>query len=236
MNRWHFLALLLALPTLVLIQGGNSLQSADAPYQPAVPAGNVVSPYGSPYAGCYGGGGGRVAGSALNGMSNVISAQGQRTLANSAAAVNMTQARKNEIQNRQAWTDTYFAMREENRRVRAAERGPNPTPEQIAQIAKSGVPKPLTPSELDPVSGKLFWPGALQLDSFEAQRSQVDELFAVRARYGALSYTDQVKARTTINDMYKAIKAQVNNMPSPDYMLCRSFLGRLMYAATGTQI
>jgi len=71
-------------------------------------------------------GGGSAAGSAMNGMASVISAAGDYNLATSAAAVNMTQAQKQDIQNRQQWTNAYFEMRETNRRARAAERGATP--------------------------------------------------------------------------------------------------------------
>ena len=69
------------------------------PYQPAVPAASTVNSYGG-WAGGYSGGA-TVAGSAMNGMANAISAKGDYNLSTSAAAVNMTQAQKNEIENRQ---------------------------------------------------------------------------------------------------------------------------------------
>ena len=72
------------------------------------------------------------AGSALNGMASVISAKGDYNLSTSAAAINMTQAQKNEIQNQQQWTNTYFKMRATNKAATAAERGPTPTMEQLA--------------------------------------------------------------------------------------------------------
>ena len=70
-------------------------------------------------------GGGTVAGNAMNGMASMISAAGDYNLATSAAAVNMTQAQKNEIENRAQWTQTYFDMRAVNRSARAAERAPS---------------------------------------------------------------------------------------------------------------
>ena len=66
----------------------------------------------------------------------------------------MTQAQKQEIENRAQWTQTYFDMRAVNRAARAAERGPRPTMEQLARIAHEGIPAPLSPSQVDPVSGK----------------------------------------------------------------------------------
>ena len=82
---------------------------ASAPYQPAVPAASTVNAYGG-YPG-YSSGGGTVAGNAMNGMASMISAKGDYNLSTSAAAINMTQAQKNEIENRQLYTNTYFDMR-----------------------------------------------------------------------------------------------------------------------------
>ena len=85
------------------------------PYQPAVPAATTVNTYGG-YPGYSGGG--TAAGNAMNGMASVISAKGDYNLSTSAAAINMTQAQKNEIQNRQQWTNTYFDMRATNKAAR----------------------------------------------------------------------------------------------------------------------
>ena len=208
--------------------GGNA-----PPYQPAVPAPTITSPYAG-----YGGysGGGTVAGSAMNGMANMISAKGNYNLSTSAAAINMTQARKNHIQNQQLAASTYFEMRAANRAARAAERGPSPTMEQLIRIAKEGAPRPLGPGQMDPVNGQLNWPSALQQDSFESQRHEVDQLFVVRARYGGLGYADQMKVRETVDAMFAQLKEQIQQIPPQDYVACRSFLQSVGYAATKTEL
>ena len=53
-------------------------------------------------------------------------------------------------------------MRELGRAVRERERGPRPTPEELARRACAAAPLPLSPSQMDPVSGVLFWPAAFQ--------------------------------------------------------------------------
>ena len=177
-----------------------------------------------------------MAGSAMNGMASVISAKGDYNLSTSAAAVNMTQAQKNEIENRQQYTNTYFEMRETNRKARAAEAGPNPTMEQLVKLAKEGVPKPLSPSQMDPVNGRIDWPTALQEASFASQRSEVEQLFAMRAKYGGLGYADQSKVRQIIDAMFSELKAQIRQIPPPDYVACRDFLQSLTYAASKTEL
>ncbi|MGA2030624.1 MAG: hypothetical protein ABSG68_00065 [Thermoguttaceae bacterium] len=223
MNRTWIFTLAFAIPLMALAQ------SSPPPYQPAVPA---------PTTNVYGGGGwggntgaSTAAGSAMQGMSQVISAAGQYNLSTSAAAINMTQAQRNEIENRQLWTNTYFDMRATNRKAREAERGPRSTPEQIARIQHDGMPKPLNTSQMDPVSGRLDWPAALQQDVFETERGVVDQLFATLARYGGLSYSDQLKVRQTVENMFSEMKAQIRQMPTSDYVASRTFLRGLAYTA-----
>jgi len=150
--------------------------------------------------------------------------------------VNLTQAQRNEIQNRNMATNTYFQMRAANTAARDAERGPPPTMAQLARIAKAGVPKPLSPGEMDHVKGRLNWPSALQEPGFESQRSEIDQLFVKRARYGGLDYADQMKARQTVESMFGRLKDQVGEIPPQDYVACRTFLQSVMYAATKTEL
>jgi hypothetical protein len=186
--------------------------------------------------GAYNTGGHTVAGDAMQGMASVISARGDAALSASAAAVNLTQADKQMIQNQQAATDTYFQMRATNRAARAVERGPALSMEQLAKIAHDGVPKPLSSNQLDPVSGQLNWPGPLQVDALATYRAQLDELMSEQARYGSLSYADQTKVRSSVNAMFKALKANISKIPTPDYTSARSFLNSVLYAATKSQL
>jgi len=234
MNRTWILMVAVAFPVVALAQTGSPGSSGQhVPYQPAVPAPSTVNAYGG-WPGT--GGASTAAGSAMNGMASVISAKGDYNLSTSAAAMNMTQAQKQEIENRQQATNTYFEMRSTNRAARDAERAPRPTMEQLARWAHEGAPKPLGPSQMDPVSGRLNWPTALQQDSFESQRSQVDQLFATRARYGSLSYSDQLTVRRTVDDMFGELKAQIRDVPPQDYVDSRNFLASVTYAATKSEL
>lgn len=236
MNHTLKCLVILACPVVALAQtssSGTSSSKSSTPYQPAVPS-SSTNVYGGGWSGHSGAS--TAAGSALRGMASVISAKGDYNLATSAAAVNMTQAQKNAIENRQQWTNTYFEMREVNRQARAAERGPSPTMEQLTRIAREGAPRPLTASQFDRVDGKIRWPSALQQDEFAPERKEVDELFAVRARYGGLGYSDQKKVRKAIDTMVEELKSQLTDIPPQDYATCRSFLKSVGYAATKTDL
>jgi hypothetical protein len=228
MNRMWVLFALLAIPAVAMAQN-----AARQPYQPAVPAATTVNAYGGGWGHS---GASTAAGSAMNGMASVISAAGDYNLSTSAAAINMTQAQKNDIENRQQWTNTYFEMRATNKAARAAEAGPRPSMEQLVKIAHDGAPRPLRPSQMDPVSGTLNWPGALQTASFAPQRSEVDQLLAKRAQQGALDYTDQSKVRESIDAMFVQLKAQIREIPPQVYATCRDFLRSLVYAAAKTDL
>ncbi len=165
----------------------------------------------------------------MTGMSNVISAKGNYNLNSSAAAMNMTQVQKQEIQNKQDNTNAYFAMRETNREATAAEAGPKLTAEQLARLAHETAPKPLSPGEFDAVTGTLDWPQALQLDEFASDREQLEKLFASFTEMGALKYADQTKARQIINSMNKRLKSKIHTLPAQDYSTCKSFLQSLIF-------
>ncbi len=60
------------------------------------------------------------------GIGDVIRSKGAYNLLTSQAAINATEAERNEIQNRELWTNTYFQMRREQRAAVAEERGPAP--------------------------------------------------------------------------------------------------------------
>ncbi len=222
-----FTACLMAV-SLALGQG----QSSAPPYQPAVPPPSISVNGGGMGFGYGGGGvGSTAAGSAMTGMSNVISAKGSYNLSTSAAALNMTQAQSQEIKNHQEYTDAYFDMRATNKAARAAEEGPRVTAEQVARMAHESAPKPLSPGEMNDVTGKLNWPAALQMDTFATDRKKLEELFVSSSQIGSMNYADQSKARVIINDMNKLLKAQVKSIPGPVYVTCKKFLEGLMFTA-----
>jgi hypothetical protein len=230
MKRPSFLVAVLLLVSVALGQ-----QQSEAPYEPVV-APPSMGGYGGGYGGFYGVGATTAAGSAATGLANVISSRGSANLNNSAAAVNMTQAQKNEIENHQQYTNTYFEMRATNKAARAAEEGPPPTPDQLARIAHEGVPKSLSPSQFNSVSGQIAWPQALQMDTYASEREQLDAIIGSYSQMGNLNYADQVKVRKLINDMAAKLKSQVRELPPPDYMACKSFLNSLIYATTKVQL
>ncbi len=221
------------IPYIMAIGAAMVAQTVAAQYQPAVPEGNTVA-VGGYFPGSSGAS--TVAGSQLNGMANAISAMGNYNLSTSAAAVNMTQARRNSIENSAYYTDTYFQMRAANRAYRAAEAAPRPTAEQIARLARAGAPRPLSPSDVDTVTGRIHWPAVLQQESFAGQRATLDQFAAQVAAHGSLSISDQMAARRTIEAMFAELKAQIAEVPPQQYVASRSFLNSLIHATANSQL
>ncbi len=231
MKRHLLFSAILASVSLALAQQQPASQPTEQPYQPAVPPPSIGG-YGGGYGGwggTTGGVGSTAAGSSMTGMANVISAKGDYNLSTSAAAVNYTEAESKEIENRQQYTNAYFDMRETNRAAREAERGPRLSAESLARLAHENAPQALSPGEVDPVSGKLNWPDALQSDIFAADRKHLELLVGSYSQVGSLDYSDRTKARKVINDMATELKAHVRDIPGPDYIACRKFLESLMY-------
>jgi hypothetical protein len=157
-------------------------------------------------------------------MANVIQSAGTANLNNSAAAINYTQARSMELDNRLKSTNTYFEMRAANKAYREAERGPRPTAADLARYAKLGAPQPLSPSELDPLTGAIRWPVILMEDNFEAARKELDQAFEQRAKDGYLRL-DGIQAATAATDQMLAdMRTNISEYPPQLYSSTRRFL------------
>ncbi len=168
----------------------------------------------------------------MRGMGDLVRSTGEANLANSGAAINYSIARRNEIENRAAYTETYFEMRRANKAYRAAEKGPKPTMEQLVRLAQDGAPKRLSPSELDTVTGAVNWPVALQADSFAAGRASLEAAFARRGTNSVIGTKDYVLVRGETTAMLADLKKQIRDMPPQEYSNARKFLESLAYEAT----
>jgi hypothetical protein len=163
------------------------------------------------------------------GIGDVIRAKGAYNLMTSQAAINATEAERNDIQNRELWTNTYFQMRREQRAYINDERGPQPTAEELVRYAQMGKPKPLGPNQLDAVSGKIYWPRSLRTDQFASSRVILDELYAKRARYGDISMEDLMTIRDETNRMINLLNQQIRDIPPMEYTSAKQFLSSLAY-------
>ncbi|MFV1964183.1 MAG: hypothetical protein ACC628_02080 [Pirellulaceae bacterium] len=168
---------------------------------------------------------------ASRGMADVIRSQGAANLMNSAAAINIEDARKKYIDNRLQATSTYFEMRRINREARAAARRPPPTQEQLVRFSKERLPRRIAPSQLDPLVGKLNWPTVLKMEPYKVYREQLDQLFAARAQNGYLSPDQYMKAKQLTDQMMIDLRKNVRSYPSSQSIQARKFIQSLAYEA-----
>ncbi|MFZ5831069.1 MAG: hypothetical protein ACOY3P_13340 [Planctomycetota bacterium] len=165
-------------------------------------------------------------------MSSIISSAGDFRLKSSQAAVVGQQAASAAMDNRIKWTETYFDQRAMNRNFRAQEGLPRPTEEELVRFAQAGRPRPLSPSEVDFVSGKISWPRALNTDTFAQERTELESLFEKRAAAGGVSLAEVNAIRSLTSEMLSQLRDQITMMPSSDYLAARRFLESLAFAAT----
>jgi hypothetical protein len=185
------------------------------------------------YGGWGGGVGSTAAGSYLTGMGNAIRAQGQFNLDTSAAAINLAEAEKRNIENNKLWTQTYFETRRINQAYRDERRRPPQPPETWVRRAQEALPDRLSPGELDPVTGRIQWPTGLIGPEFQRDREALDSLFADRAlAHGAIGIAKHAEIRDTVDRMLAELKSRIQDYDTTRYLSSRKFLTSLGYEAT----
>lgn len=163
------------------------------------------------------------------GMADVIRSKGAYNLMTSEAMKNVEQARRQYIDNRVYGTEKYFEMRNINRQARAAERGPRPTMEDLIRISNIRKPNRLSPSELDPLTGKIAWPIILRQNQYEEDREKLENLYSVRAFNGGLSGDQLMQVNSLIASIEAELKRNVNKLPPQSYGQAKTFLKGLAY-------
>jgi hypothetical protein len=194
-----------------------------------------VAPYAygySPY-GYYGGGHASTAAEGYaNGMSNIIQSAGSYNLQTSQAAINVEQARSMDLDNRLKGTQTYFEMRKINTASRKSEESPGLSTEDSWRYAQMYVPKRPTPTQLDPVTGKIYWPVMLRDGRYDGYRKKIDDLFVQReASHGGIGYETYTQIVEVTNGLLDSLKKNIDLYNNSDYVKLKSFVESLAYEA-----
>lgn len=169
------------------------------------------------------------------GAADVIRAQGEFNRMTSEAAINWQEAKARAIVNSRDYVDAYFRNRQANRDYRRAERGPRPTAEDLERYAQAMKPTPLSPSELDMLTGRVNWPILLRADCFTPMRAEMEELldrWAVANNLGQLDRfgTNQhLAVRRAASQMEEVLRQEVRNLAPQDYTAAKRFLRSLEY-------
>lgn len=162
---------------------------------------------------------------AQRGMADVIRSQGMNNLANSEAAINLGQARSQNIDNQVKATNAYWEKKniyEQNMAPRRYEE------HQEYQKHRARVQlKPITNKDLDPTTGAIAWQPIHKEARYSEFRDPLDELFARRAQYGELSSDDYLQAKQLIKDFRMAITANKSVYPEAPLRSSLRFLLKL---------
>jgi hypothetical protein len=190
--------------------------------------GNGYNPYGY-----YNGGHASTAAEGYaNGLGNVLQSAGSYNLQTSQAAINLTQAQKQNIDNHVAGTQAYFEMRKINQDSRKALDTPGLTTEDSWRIAQANLPKRPTQMQLDPVTGRIYWPIGLQAPQFQKYRQQLDSLFVQReTSHGGIGYETFMQIQDVTDAMLTELKKNINQYKSGDYIQLKNFVEGLAYEA-----
>jgi hypothetical protein len=150
----------------------------------------------------------------------------------SRAMVNGEIAREHYLDNYQKYVTTYFDTIQENKRQREYLRGPRPTSEELAKLARDAAPKPLTDNEYDRSTRTLYWPKVLQHWDFADERTRADLLFAKRMPYDSGLGTDNYRQiRQTKEKLDDKLKSKIDYFTPMEYMAAKNFLTGLEFEA-----
>ncbi|QDU95916.1 hypothetical protein [Lignipirellula cremea] len=167
---------------------------------------------------------------AARGMADVVRSAGAANLMNSAAAQNYQQAYSSYLDNRLQATDTYFQMRQANTQYRAAAAGPRPTQEDLVRYSESRVPKSLSSSQADPLTGQIAWPIVLTDKAFSDKTAALEKLFADRAaHHGQVTLDEMQDILSLTGSLDEELKARIKDYPPQQYVKAKSFLSSLAY-------
>jgi hypothetical protein len=166
------------------------------------------------------------------GIADVIRSAGDYNLSTSAAAVNFSQARQQEIENQKKWTQAYFDIRNINRQAFDAEqKRQRASPEDWIRYAQAGRPKRLSASELDSVTGEIHWPMLLTVQDFSPQRVELQKAFSDRAYHGVMGADVFLRVLQVTDDLLSSLKTEIGNLPADKYVAAKRFLQSLAFEA-----
>ncbi len=125
------------------------------------------------------------------------------------------------------WADARVEARKEHA-ARAAE-GQQLLAERRATIYRQAYQ--LSTNELNPTTGAICWPVALQDAKFQDNRTQLEELFRQHVGYGERRSATAQEIATSVDQWSRMLRNDAGSMPREDYLAAQKFLLGLKYAA-----
>ena len=172
------------------------------------------------------------------GVSDVIRSRGAYEVDHSQARINDAQARSAEMDNRMQYTNDYFERRNINKTARfgneaqrAAQREKN-NQNRLFRYGQEGQPTRLTSRELDPITGEITWPIALEAPDFKEHRDEIDRTFVKRAEsHSRFTYGQYQLVQNVCKQIDGALRAAVKTLDPQDWVQARNFVKRVSVEA-----
>jgi hypothetical protein len=169
------------------------------------------------------------------GMADLVQAAGQANLSNSEASKNYEQAASMNLDNQLKGTNTYFEMRKMNTAYRKAEdsRFKGLSTEDSWRVAQESTPKRLRSTELDPVTGKIYWPMLFTDPRYQSYRQQLDQLFVQReSAHGGIGYDNYMQIKQVTSALLADLKKNIDKYQPGEYLMMRGFVESLAYESS----
>lgn len=172
--------------------------------------------------------------SRARGVSDIIRSRGSAEVDRSQARINDAQSRSMEMDNRMQYTNDYFERRNINKTARfgteaqrAAQREQN-NQNRLFRYGQEGRPTRLTSRELDPITGEITWPIALEAPDFKEHREDIDMAFVKRAEsHSRFTYDQYQLVQNVCKDLEEALRAAVKTLNPQDWVQARDFVKRV---------
>lgn len=177
------------------------------------------------YGPAWGGSVGTAESSYLHGAGDVIRSEGLYNLNTARGMVEYENARSQYLANRREAAKNYVASKEFYQAQQNVKRDRARASAAVVRDLKSEAPLPLGPEAINPDTGKITWPKALLDNRFASKRTEVERIFAARARTSGSG--DTQKVQTISKDMASALKSGMSKLNGNDYTQARKFLERL---------
>jgi hypothetical protein len=170
-------------------------------------------------------------GADLSGFTNPIAARGQYNLDTSQAAINLTQARSQSIDNHNYAVSSYYQnknihdqyMAEQDAKTRLSEG-------EAEKIALEATPGRLTSAQLDRANGIIHWPPLLRDKAFSDVRYKLDQAYHVRTPDNSGVDSDNyIEIKKDCDQMHNILKGMVNDVPPATYIAASHFIRSLSY-------
>ncbi len=179
------------------------------------------------------GAGSTAAESYQRGMADVIRARGQAAESQARASRDLEQARAQAIENQSRQLEEY----QRRRRMGLAERDARQTAQREAinrsrgsrDVAVSSNAPAAT--QVDPETGAVTWPVALQAPEYQEAREQMDQLFAQRAQQGdSPERTEAILQQA--QTMRQLLGSRIRDYPANEFLAADRFLQAVLAAGS----